>query len=164
MDRELDAEVRFHIEMEAEKNARLGLPAAEARRRAMKSFGAMERFKEECRDARGVSRVEQLAQDVRYAARTLRKNAGFTAIAVLTLGLGVGANTAIFSVIHAAFFAQYPLEAPDRLIRVYTEDRERQTRQLGFSAPKFELFRAQQTAFTALGAANYNVFTLVTAH
>src|SRR5262245_10957376 len=162
LDRELDAEMRFHIDMETEKHVQHGESPADARRRALRTFGGTERFKEECRDTRGGASFEQLLRDLRYAGRTLGKNWGFTAIAVLTLSLGIGANATIFSIVDAAFFARYPLTAPDRLLRIYAEDRVRQAQQLGFSAPKFELFRAHQSSFTALAAANYNGFALVT--
>ena len=105
--------------------------------------------------------MRELTGDFRYAARTLRTNPGFALVAILTLALGIGANTAIFSVVNAAFFARYPIDDPGRLVRVYGEDVPRNTRQLGFSLPKFEFFRQHQTAFSDLAAVNFNGFTLV---
>jgi predicted permease len=160
LDRELDAEVRFHVEMETQKYVAAGLAPDAARRRALKVFGPMEKYKEEVRDTRGVGRIEAVAHDVRYAIRTLRKNPGFALLAIVTLALGIGANTAIFSVLDAAYFSRYPLRAPERLVRVYGEDRERGATQLGFSYPRFVFFRDHQTMFEGFAAVSFNSFTL----
>ena len=116
LDRGLNAEVRFHIEMETEKNIKLGMSPQDARTRALRSFGPMEKHKEETRDARGVSWLETLAADLRYGARALAKRPGYAALAVLTLGLGIGANTAIFSVINGVLLKPLPYEHGDRLV------------------------------------------------
>ena len=118
MDRELNAEVQFHIEMETQKHIRQGMAPDEARQLAVRSFGPMEKHKEEARDARGVSWLEEFFADVRYGARTLRKNPGFATLAVLTLGLGIGANTAIFSVINGVLLKPLPYENGNRLVLV----------------------------------------------
>jgi predicted permease len=160
LDRELDAEVRFHIEMETQKYIREGMTPHEARTRAFRNFGPIEKHKEEARETRGVMRFEELVRDVSYGTRTLIKHPGFALLAILTLGLGIGANTAIFSVMNAAYFSRYPLNEPERLLRVYGEDRQRGTTQLGFSLPRFECFREHQTSFSSFAAANYNGFAL----
>ncbi len=161
LDRELNAEVRFHIEMETEKYVRQGMPSAEARRRAVRNFGPMEKHKAETREARGTMWVDESAQDVRYSVRTFIKNPGFAVIAILTLALGIGANTAIFSVINAAFFAPYGVQAPERLVRLWGQDLKRNIAQLGFSVPKYELVRDQQTSFASLGAMTNLAQTLI---
>ena len=116
LDRGLNAEVRFHIEMETEKNIKLGMSPADARLKALRSFGPMEKHKEETRDARGVSWLETLVADLRYGARALVKHPGYALLAVLTLGLGIGANTAIFSVINGVLLKPLPYEHGDRLV------------------------------------------------
>jgi predicted permease len=116
MDRELDSEVRFHLEMETQKYISQGMAPDEARTLALRNFGPMEKHKEEARDARGVSWVEELMKDVRYGVRQLTKNPGFAAMAILTLGLGIGSNTAIFSVINGVLLKPLPYEHGDRLV------------------------------------------------
>jgi putative ABC transport system permease protein len=116
LDRGLNAEVRFHIEMETEKNITLGMSPEEARLKALRSFGPMEKHKEETRDARGISWLETLTADLRYGGRALLKHPGYALLAVLTLGLGIGANTAIFSVINGVLLKPLPYEHGDRLV------------------------------------------------
>ncbi len=118
LDRGLNHEVRFHIEMETDKNIKLGMSPADARLKALRSFGPMEKHKEETRDARGVGTVETLLADLRYGARALFKHPGYALLAIMTLGLGIGANTAIFSVINGVLLKPLPYEHGDRLVIV----------------------------------------------
>src|SRR6266566_364318 len=115
MEGEMDAELRFHIEAFAEDLVRSGVPREEAWRRARIEFGGIESAKEECREARGISFVDSLVQDLRFGTRMLRKNPGFPAVAVLTLALGIGANTAVFTVVNGVLLRSMPFPEADRL-------------------------------------------------
>ncbi|MGE0043779.1 MAG: ABC transporter permease, partial [Vicinamibacterales bacterium] len=150
MDRELDAEVRFHIEMEAEKYVRAGMTPDEARLAALRNFGPMEKHKEETRDARGVSWLEELVADVRYGVRTLLKNPGFAVVAVLTLGLGIGANTAIFSVIDGVLLKPLPYDNGDRLVLLRQSAPNLDQEDVGVSIKELYDYRAQLASFSEL--------------
>ena len=101
VDREMDDEIRMHLDLETERNITLGMSPEEARRRALLAFGGVEATREAHRDARGVSLMEDLLSDVRYAFRTFRRSPVLAGAAILTLALGIGANTAIFSAVSA---------------------------------------------------------------
>ena len=115
-DRELDEEIESHIQLHIDDNLGMGMTPQEARRQAMIRFGGIEATKEACRDQRGSPVLETLWQDVRYGVRMLWKNLGFTAAAVITLALGLGANTAVFSLLDAAIVRPLPFRAPERLV------------------------------------------------
>ena len=121
-DQELDDELAYHVAMKTEENVARGMNAAEARRAALIEAGGVEQAKEKCRDARGVRWLEELAQDLRFGLRMLRKSPGFTAVAVLTLALGIGANTAIFSFMDSILLRWLPVQDPASLVTLNWHD------------------------------------------
>src|SRR5213593_384306 len=120
-DRELAEEIESHLQMHIEDNLRTGMGPEEARREALIKLGGIEQTKESYRDRRGLPMLETLMQDLRFGVRMLRKNPGFTAVAVFTLALGIGACTAIFSLINAALLRSLPFPDSDRLAVVWAD-------------------------------------------
>ena len=118
LDADLDEELLAHIELATEENRKSGMPEEEARTAALRSFGGVTQTREQYRAERGLSFLASLVGDLRYAARQLRKHPGFTVTALLTLGLGIGANAAIFTLIHATLLQDLPVPDPEQLIRV----------------------------------------------
>ena len=148
---ELEDEIRFHIEMETRAGVERGLSPEAARHEALVRFGGVERFKEETRDARGLGPLEEVTRDVRHGRRLLRRNPGFAAAAVLTLALGIGANTAIFSVVDAVLLSESPFPEPDRLVVVWETDRASDTRHEPASWPDVVDFSERSRTLSALG-------------
>src|SRR5260370_22678612 len=113
---EMEEELRFHSEHQLEKYLKTGMSRDQALRRVRMEFGGLEQVKEDCRDARGVSLVETVTQDLRYGWRTLLKSPGFAVTALFTLALGIGANTAIFSVVYGILLRPLPFRDASRLM------------------------------------------------
>ncbi len=150
VERELNDEMAFHLEMEAAANERAGLATDAARTTARREFGGMEQAKEACRDEWGTRMIDHLRQDITYGLRGLRRNPGFTLVVVLTLALGIGANTAIFSVVRGVLLRPLPYAQPERLVSLNQSALKAGQPSLGFSVPDFMDFRARNRAFGAM--------------
>jgi len=150
MECELDEELSYHIEQQTEQNIRLGMSPEDARHAARKAFGGVELAKERSRDAHGVRWLEETSQDLRYGARMLVKNPGFTLVAALTLALGIGANSAIFSVVNGVLFKSLPYPDDDRLV-VVTEETQAAPG-LPVAYPDYLDWKVRQPVFENLAA------------
>jgi predicted permease len=146
---DMTAELRFHIESYVADLVRCGVSPEEAERRARVEFGSVEASKDECRQAWGLQRLDELRADVRLTFRTIRQSPGFAAIAVVSLALGIGANTAIFGVLDAVMLRLLPVRDPSRLVFVQMAGEAGHD---GPPYPLFELLRDQATSFEAAGA------------
>src|SRR5215510_11699221 len=146
-ERELDEEIRAHLEMEVERNVADGMSPEEARTAALRSFGSVALSKEDSRAMWGFGSLEIFWQDLRYGVRMLLKNPGFTTIAVLTLALGIGANTAIFSVVNVLLFKPLPYPGSERLMQLYKFNNASRRESPMWEYPKFEMLRDQNRSF-----------------
>ena len=156
MEHELDEELRYHVERQTEQNIRLGMNPEDARCAARKAFGGVEQAKERSRDARGVRRLEELWRDLRYGARMLLRNPGFTLIVALTLSLGIGANTAMFSIIHAVLLRPLPYKDAGRLVAVFASPAgQAQTSKVFVSYQAFKEWRLHSQSFEQLEACTW---------
>jgi macrolide transport system ATP-binding/permease protein len=151
-DRELAAEIECHIQLHIEDNLRLGMTPGEARRQAMIQIGGIESTKEAYREQRGLPLLETLWQDLRFGARVLRKNPGFTAVAVVTLALGIGANTAIFSVADRLLVRPLPVPSPERLALLGVQYGSEYSFD-DFNYPLFRDYQRGNTVFSQLAVA-----------
>src|SRR5438067_3587810 len=138
---ELEEELRAHIQHRADDLERSGLDRIEAERRAQIEFGSQEKFKEECREAIAGNFIDILIQDVRFSGRMLCKSGGFTAIVVLTIALGVGATTAIFSVVDATLLQPLPYSHPEQLVSIQSDLPEIGAHDIGMSQPEWQDFQ-----------------------
>lgn len=152
MEADMDEELRSHFEQQVEKLVAAGLPREEATRRARLEFGGHEQLKEECRDARGISVVETLLQDMRYAVRVLRKSPGFTVVGILTLALGIGANTAIFSVIDSVLLRPLPYKDPAGLVMLWENNSRHPNPHNTVSPPDFLDWQSRNSSFAEMAS------------
>src|SRR6266849_6309777 len=161
VERETDQELYFHLEHEIAQHVSRGMSAEEARRAALLEFGGVERFKEECREARGVNRMESLLSDLRYGLRSLGRSPGFTIVCVLTLALGIGANTAIFSMVNALLLHPYNFRNLDSLVRVWEDRGIDEGYDARYIAPADVAdLRSSNNVFEGLTTYNYQSFGL----
>ena len=152
IDRDFDAELSVHLEFAVEENIRKGMTPAEARRQALIRFGGVQQSRERHRDARGLPTVDALAQDLHYAWRSLRRDRGFTAVAILMLGLAIGANVAVFSVINGILLRPLPFRDPQQLVWIAQTKGQGGLSGMTYSADAFDEFRQRNRSFQDVGA------------
>jgi predicted permease len=146
-DQELDDELRDHLERKTEGYLAQGMTQEEARRRARIDLGGIEQTKEKCRDERRVNWIQDFVQDLRFGLRMLRKSPGFIAVAVITLAFGMGANTAIFSVVNAVLLRPLPYPGSDRLVQIWSTNPKANRWGMWTAYPRFEDWRRENTVF-----------------
>lgn len=156
VEEDLSSELSFHLEQQIAENIASGMPPEEARQAAMRTIGSLDLFKEECRDARQTEWGSTLLRDLRYALRTLSQDRGFTTVAVLSLALGIGVNTALFSLVDAVMLKALPVANPEGLVAIDRVNPQGETKD-GFSYPLFEEIRDRVPAFSGVFAAMHGV-------
>jgi predicted permease len=160
LERDLDDELAFHLAMREEEYIRTGMTRDEARAAARRQFGNVTHFKEETRDMWMFPSFESVAQDTRYALRTLRKSPGFTLVAIAVLAIGIGANTAIFSLVDAVRARAMPYPEPERLVELWGNVMRTKVERRGASYPDFLDWRTQSVSFDGMAAFDSQTVTL----
>lgn len=149
VEQELEEEVRYHLERQIQENISAGMPPDEARYAALRAIRDIEQRKEQCREARGLNLIENTGQDLRYAIRRLRKNPGFALFTVLVMTLGIGANTAVFSVVNAVLLKPLAYRDPGRIVTL-TANWSGNAESKEVALPDFQDWQDQSTAFSAM--------------
>jgi predicted permease len=152
LETEMAEELRAHLDLQIERNVAAGMSVEQARREARRAFGGQVQIEERCRDERAGVWIEHLARDVRQAVRQLRRRPGFTVVAVITLALGIGANTAMFSIVQAVMLKPLPLGDPERLVQIWETNPERNVPFFSVSVPNFLDWRERAQSFETLAA------------
>ena len=150
LDADMNEEMRSHIELRTQANIEAGMNPEEARFAALRQFGWTESIKETCREQRGVAWIENFVQDVSYGTRILRKNPSFTAVAVLTLALGIGATTTVFSVIKGVLLKPLQYPGSERIVYLWETDPEQGLSRANTSPANFLDWRRENTVFEAI--------------
>ncbi|MCU1382694.1 MAG: transporter, permease protein [Acidobacteria bacterium] len=149
-ERDMEAELRHHLELETDALIARGMSPTDARDAARRRFGSVALVKDDCRESRGIRALDMLMQDIRFALRNLRKYPSYTAVVLLTLGLGIGANTAIFSVVHAVLLRPLPYAHGDRLVEVRQQQPKIGVANTGVSVKEILDYRSQTDALDAV--------------
>src|SRR5262245_22047160 len=164
VDRELDEELGYHLDQQIDANIARGMTPDAARTAAPRAIGGIEQRKEECRDTRGISPLENVLRDLRLAIRQLRKQPGFTFTAIVSLALGIGANTAIFQLLNALSLRTQPVRAPHELVELRMTGDGHAGRHTGrnrqISLPQYEALLPRQQAFSSMLAFGDTRFNL----
>jgi predicted permease len=166
LESDLEKELRFHLESQIADKMKADIPESEARRLTRLEFGGIDQIKEDCREIRGTLWIEYLLQDIRFGLRQLRKSPGFTSIALLSLALGIGANTAIFTLVNAILLRALPVQDPSELV-VFGDGRAEgltfgvpdSNWQL-FSYPFFQDFRRQAASYAGVAAVSSDQYAI----
>ncbi len=159
-ERDIADEMRFHIDMEAGAIARDGASPTEAAREAQRRFGSVERYADELRDERGGGRIDALLQDLKYALRLVRRSPGFATMVILTLGLAIGANTAVFSVVNAVLIAPLPIPRAGEVVRVYSQNPDSSQPRFSVSYADYLDWQRETKSFSDLALFGNTVLTL----
>ena len=161
LDADLDEELRAHIDLAIEENRRRGMNEPQARNAALRAFGGITQIRETYRVQRGLPWLDELLQDIRFATRQFARKQGFALVAILTLALGIGANTAIFTLTHALLLSGLPVSDPGRLVRVaiHVRNGERENNHVPLSVSMIEFVQKRADAFS--GVFGWSVYDLV---
>jgi len=157
----MDGELEFHIEQETRFNIERGMSPEEARRQALIAFGASPAIVEECREAWGFQALDNLRRDAAYAIRSLRKTPGYAALVILTLALGIGSNTALFSALNSVVLRPLPVDAGDRIVALTAIDPGTGRPRVRFSFPELRTYRQRTTLLDAIEELHTMTFTLL---